>query len=119
MIEQVKRAIERGQRRFDDRWSLLTDALRRRAMSSDPGDRLAPLEGAVQHALPPVTPSHQFRESLRDNLSVAAQHRVSGLVIEYPKPLREVIVLSVLFGLITATIGTVILVRRSRSLKAD
>ena len=116
MIEQVKRATVRGLRRLDDRWRLLKDALLAQMGLSDVTEHLVPLEGAVQHALPPVAPSRQFRESLRDNLSVAAQHRLSGLVIEYPRPFREVLVLSVLLGLITASIGTIVLVRRSRTL---
>jgi hypothetical protein len=67
-------------------------------------------EGAVQVALPKVEPSARFRENLRGNLALAAQHKMTGFVIEYPRPFREGIILAISAGLLAVVGGTILLV---------
>jgi hypothetical protein len=78
---------------------------------------LGPVEDAVQVALHPVEPSADFRQSLHSNLAMAAQHRMAGLVIEYPHPFRESLILGISAGLLAATLAVLLLVLRSRSTK--
>ena len=68
----------------------------------------------MQGALRPVEPSASFREGLRGNLALAAQHKMAGLVVEYPKPFREGIVLGLSTGLLAAAIAVIVLLFRSR-----
>jgi hypothetical protein len=100
MMEQTKRILQRWER-----------AIRR---LHRPPNVPQGFEGAVQGALRPVEPSPTFREGLRGNLSLAAQHKVSGLVVEYPKPFREGIILGLFTGLLAAAVAALLLVIRSR-----
>jgi len=75
---------------------------------------MEPIEGTVQNALHPVEPPRGFREALRDNLRVAAQQRQTGLRVEYPRPIRQVIWLTVSLGVVVATVTTVLLARRGQ-----
>lgn len=75
---------------------------------------LQPLEHAMESALRPVEPPAQFRARLRNDLAFALQRRVGGLVIEYPRPIRESIVLGVAAGALAMLIATLVLVFRSR-----
>jgi len=75
---------------------------------------LEPLEDVVQTALHPVGPSPSFRENLRSNLLIAAERKITGLVIEYPRPFREGIVLGLSMGLLATILATLALVFRSR-----
>lgn len=72
------------------------------------------LENAVQSVLRPVEPSASFRESLRGNLALAMQHKASGLVIEYPKPFREGVLLGVSTGLLALAVAAIALLLRLR-----
>lgn len=72
------------------------------------------IEGAVGDALRPVGPSDRFRETLRNNLSMAAESRLSGLVIEYPKPYRGLILLGLSASLLAALVTAFALWMRSR-----
>lgn len=76
-------------------------------------------ESAVQGVLRPVEPSARFRESLRGNLALAVQHKAAGLVIEYPKPFREGIILGVSTGLLAAAIAAILLFFRLRPCEAE
>jgi len=75
-------------------------------------------EGAVQGALRPVEPSASFRAGLRGNLTLAAQHKMSGLVVEYPKPFREGVILGLSTGLLAAVVTALVLIFRSRLIGA-
>ncbi|MGI5915577.1 MAG: hypothetical protein ACOX9A_03910 [Anaerolineae bacterium] len=78
-------------------------------------EALGQIEGAVQGAFSPIHPPAQFRESLRQNLMLAAQQRSSGLSIEYPTPVRESIILGVSAGVLAALVAVLVLVLRSRA----
>jgi hypothetical protein len=75
-------------------------------------------ESAVRGVLRPVEPSASFRESLRGNLALAVQRKAAGLVIEYPKPFREGVILGVSTGLLAAAIAAVVLFFRLRLCEA-
>jgi hypothetical protein len=74
---------------------------------------IEPFEGKVQSALHPVEPPTGFRETLRENLRVAERQRQTGMRVEYPKPIRELVLLTLSLGVVVATITTVLLRRRS------
>jgi hypothetical protein len=73
---------------------------------------------AVQAALRPVEPSPDFRASLRQNLSLAASHKATGLVVEHPQSHREGIILGASLGLLAVTIAALVLVLRPHPTKA-
>jgi hypothetical protein len=73
-----------------------------------------PIEGRVQSALQPVEMPRGFRETLRDNLRVAAQQHQTGLRVEYPRPIRQLVLLTVSLGIVVATVTTVLLARRNQ-----
>jgi hypothetical protein len=75
---------------------------------------IEPIEGSVQSALHPVETPRGFRETLRDNLQVAAQRRQTGLQVDYSRPVRQLVLLTVSLGVIVATITTVLLARRNQ-----
>lgn len=104
--------------RIGDAWGRLVQALRRLARRENGLDSLGSLEGAVQVALPPVRPPARFRESLRENLALAAQRKMSGLVIEYPRPFREGMVLGISVGIAAATAAALVVLLRSRLVRA-
>ena len=101
-----------------ERWHSLNRHLEAMITAAPPQKELEELEGAVIHAFPPVEPSLRFREHLRSNLSVAAEGRVSGLIIEYPRPYREGIILGVSAGALLALVTGLILWWRSRTQRA-
>jgi len=72
------------------------------------------LEGQVQGALASVEPSPDFRDSLRQNLELAATHRSSGIAIEYPRPYRGGIALGISAGVAAAVIAAVALIVHAR-----
>ena len=82
-------------------------------------ESLGKLEGAVQVALPPVRPPARFRESLRENLALAARRKMSGLAIEYPRPFRDGMVLGISVGLVAATVAALVLFLRARLARAQ
>jgi len=77
------------------------------------------LEDRVQVVLKPVSPSPDFRAGLANNLQFAAQHKLAGLAVEYPRPFREGILLGVSAGLLAAAVTITVLVLRSRPAQAD
>lgn len=79
---------------------------------SDSDEEPEPLKNAVQIALQPVETPSNFRKSLRNNLTIAAQHRMSGLVVEYPRPWRQGVVWGLSLGLLAATITAFVLLFR-------
>ena len=105
-------------KRFADLRKRAGDRLRTMGFLPCSLEGIQPLEGAVQNALPPVEPSTGFRQALRDNLAIAAQRKMSGLVVEYPSPLRQVVILGISAGIVAATIATLVLVRRARPANA-
>ena len=114
MKEWLERTLRLGRQQFDDLRKRMGDRLRVMGLLPYSPEGFEPLEGAVQGALPPVEPSNGFREGLRDNLAIAARRRISGLVVEYPSPFRQIIILGISAGLVAATIATLLLVRRTR-----
>ena len=72
-----------------------------------PADRWEQLEDQVQLALGPVRPPDGFRRGLADGLQMAAQRKTMGLVVEYPQPRRERIIIGLSAGLLAATLGAV------------
>ncbi|HUT19421.1 MAG TPA: hypothetical protein VM366_09680 [Anaerolineae bacterium] len=72
-----------------------------------------PLEGAVEKALRPVAPSTDFRQQLRQNLSVAAA-RQGGVTVEDARPYRQALLLSVSAAVLAAGIATVVALTHSR-----
>lgn len=72
------------------------------------------LEGAMQSALPQVRASTSFREGLRENLALAAERKTSGLVIEYQRSFRRLIVLGLSVGVVAAVVTTLVVVFRGR-----
>ncbi len=75
---------------------------------------LDPIEGSVQSALQPVETPRGFRETLRENLAYAAQRQQSGVSVEYPRPVRELVWLTLSLGAVVATVTTVLLVKRGQ-----
>jgi len=75
---------------------------------------LEPVAGSVQSALQPVEISHLFRETLRDNLEYAAQRQRSGVSVEYPRPIRQLVWLTLSMGAVVATVTTVLLVKHGQ-----
>jgi len=90
----------------------LTDRLEMFGLWPTRPQLVEPLENAVQAALRPIEAPRAFRESLRHNLTIAAQRQAGGLVIEYPRPLREGIVLGLSAGLLAAAITVLVLLFR-------
>ena len=72
-------------------------------------DEVDKLESTMEVALPPVRPSDRFRERLRDDLSLAAQHKVSGLMIESPRPFREAFLLGISASVLTIFLTLVVI----------
>jgi hypothetical protein len=81
-------------------------------------DEVDELESTMEVALPPVSPSYRFRKRLGDDLSLAAQHKVSGLMIEYPRPLREAILLG-LASVLTVALAIAAVVLYSQLVTSD
>ncbi len=77
------------------------------------------LESTMEVALPPVSPSDRFRERLRGDLSLAAQRRVSGLVLEYPRPLREAILLGLSASVLTILLTVVVVIFYTRLVTSE
>jgi hypothetical protein len=77
-------------------------------------DDVEPLEGTVRDVFSPVAAPRGFRETLRHNLDLAAEHKLSGAVVEYPKPIRQIILITVSLGVVVATITTFVLFREAR-----
>jgi hypothetical protein len=75
---------------------------------------LDPLEGSVQSALRPVETPRGFRETLRENLEFAASRQQSGLMVESPRPVRELLWLTMSAGVVIATVTTVLLAKRGQ-----
>lgn len=73
-------------------------------------DEMEELESTMEVALPSVKPSDRFRKRLRDDLSLAAKHRVSGLVVDYPRPLREAILLGLSAGVLTILVTVAVVI---------
>jgi len=88
--------------------------LRRWGLLPQPQAILLPLENAVESALRPVEPPAHFRARLRNDLAFAVRRRVTGLVVEYPKPLRESIILGLAAGALAMIIAVLVLIFRSR-----
>ncbi len=82
-------------------------------------DEVDELESTMEEALPPVRPSDRFRERLRDDLSLAAQHQASGLVVEYPRPLREAILLGLSAGILTILLTVVVVIFYTRLVTSE
>ena len=100
-------------------WGTAVDVLKGPRLWPKRPKTLDQLEGAVQVALPPVKPTADFRRNLRSDLALAAQSKVSGLVIEYPKPFREGIILGVAAGLFAAAVTAIVLLFHSRLSRAE
>lgn len=66
-----------------------------------------------------VRPAASFRDALQENLVLAAQQRASGLEIEYPKAFREGMILGISAGLLAAVVATLVLLFRSKALRAE
>ena len=82
----------------------------------EPADpAIDPLEGAMQSALQPVSPSDVFRQQLGENLSLAAQYREEGLSIEESGRARQAILLSASAAVLALSIGTAVAISISRS----
>ncbi len=77
-----------------------------------PDEEPEPLKSAVQVALQPIRTPSNFRQSLRNNLTIAAQHRMSGLVVEYPRPWRQGVMLGLSLGFLAATVAAFVLLFR-------
>ncbi len=109
---------QKGVRQTSQRRNPLTERLHLRwprwGLHPRPKVILPPLEHAVESVLRPVEPPAQFRARLRNDLAFALQRRVGGLVIEYPRPIRESVILGVAAGALAMLIATLVLVFRSR-----
>lgn len=77
------------------------------------------LESTMEEALPPVRPSDRFRERLRDDLNLAARHQVSGPMVEYPRPLREAILLGLSASVLTITVTVVVVIFYTRLVTSE
>jgi len=97
------------------RWARLKGRLTRPPRTSTPAPAdLDPIEGSVQSALLPVETPRGFRETLRENLAYAAQRQQSGVTVEYPRPVRQLVWLTLSAGAVVATVTTVLLFRRGQ-----
>ncbi|MBN1402172.1 MAG: hypothetical protein JXA74_15130 [Anaerolineae bacterium] len=106
--QETSRPISRGER-YRRR---LFHNLRALGIVRIEADELDQLESAVGGALHQVHPSTSFRSHLRDNLTLAAQQRVSGLAIEHPRLARQGIILGLSAGLLAATITALVFILR-------
>jgi len=79
-----------------------------------PTEDMTYLEGAMQKTLPRVRPPLSFRQSLRENLALAARRQVSGLVVEYPQPFRGGVLLGVSVGVFALLFTIMLLLLRAR-----
>lgn len=68
------------------------------------------LERQVQVALSPMSAPKGFRRSLADDLALAAQGKRAGVAVEYPRHLRQRVILGVSAGLVAATLGAISLI---------
>jgi len=59
-----------------------------------------------------VEPPQGFRETLRENLRVAAQQHQTGMRVEHLAPVRQLVLLTVSLGVVVATITSVLLRHR-------
>lgn len=75
---------------------------------------LEPVEVAAEDAFRLVSPSPRFRQSLRENLTLAARHQQGGLIIERRRSYREALVLSVSAGLLAVSVATAVALIRAR-----
>lgn len=82
-------------------------------------EELEDLELAMEGALHQVHPTADFRTHLRQNLALAARQRVSDLAVEYPRPLRQGIILGVSAGLLAATVAAIVFIVRGRAVSAE
>ena len=103
-------SIEVLRQRLWDRLSYLSQALRVGMPWYNDEGAWQQLERQVQVALSPVSAPTGFRRSLADDLAMAAQGQRAGLAVEYPRRLRERVILGVSAGLVAATLGAISLV---------
>jgi hypothetical protein len=115
MRKRLERTWQQTRHWCADQGQRLSQRLQAWGLWPTPVQAPEPLERAVQAALRPVEPPTSFRESLRSNLNVAVQRQAEGLVIEYPKPFREAIILSLFVGLGAALIAVLVFLSRARS----
>ena len=115
MTDRIQHGLRAVENWSDRQWREFAERLRIAGLLPASSEDLEPVAGVVQeHAFDRVEPSRAFREDLRKNLTIAAQLRNSGLVVEYPKPIREIILLGTGVAFLIACITTLILVFRSR-----
>ena len=114
-----RNTLAKARQRFYDVWEYLARVPERMRLRSNDLNGVDQLEGRMQMALPPVKPPTDFRQRLRDNLELAAQRKTSGLMIEYPKPFRESIILGISAGILTTVVTILVLVFFSRRSSAE
>ncbi|MEA3408388.1 MAG: hypothetical protein U9R48_09980 [Chloroflexota bacterium] len=100
-------------------WDGVIHLLETLGLLSHSVDEVAELESTMEVALPPISPSERFRQRLRDDLSLAAQHKMSGLMIEYPRPLREAILLGLSASVLTILLIVVVVVFYTRLVTSE
>ena len=111
--DQMK-ALQSIWQRGKDWWKRWIQDLQILGLWPPPPEEVKEIEEIIQGNIPPVTPQAGFRKKLRDNLSLAAQRKISGIVVEYPKPFRGELIIGISAGLLAATIATLLLVFRAR-----
>lgn len=77
------------------------------------------MQDAVEDALPSVHPSDRFRQNLRENLNLAAQRQVQGLMIEYPRPFREAVIIGISIALFATFTAALVFALRSHLVGAE
>jgi len=85
-------------------WARVREGVARAAhelLPQEAVDDLADVEVAVKEALRPVTPTSDFRQSLRSSLDRAEYARREGIVVSDPPPYRE----GILLGLAATAVG--------------
>jgi hypothetical protein len=94
-------------------WEAVERSLQLLGLLAPPEQGFAPLEGVVEQAYRPVSPSDGFRSHLRQNLALAANQREGGLAVERPRPYREALLLSASAAVVAAGIAVAVALSRS------
>ena len=113
------KAFQRALQQIEVWWRRWLQDLQILGLCPSPSEEVKGMEKIIQGSIPPVTPQAGFRKKLRENLSIAAQRKMSGIVIEYPKPFRGEIIIGISAGLLAATIATLLLVARAHPRNAQ
>jgi hypothetical protein len=93
--------------------------LERLGLWPTPPDRVADIEGLMEHTLQQVNTRDGFRNHLGRNLALAAQRKTAGYTVARPRSWRPRLMLMISAGLLMAMITALVLALRYRPTTAD